>query len=277
MRDAGPPRSPRPAGWGRSCAGPDTKLGPAPSPTAADEHGEADGVEDPERRLGDPAEGRADRAQPAEHEPHDEGAAAGGEAQRQVSDAQGERAEEAAQQDAQAHEHDVGLARGALHVPDRPPGPLDVGARRRPARSRSPRLRTVPARRGSPRRRGPASAERRRGRAPSRPRRAVRSATSLLRDDHVEGGHGEVEELPVLDLLAERRARSQEDVPSRRDDHDVPGLEDGPPAAASSSSAAAADPLDEDARGCEGALDLRHRCARRGASLMRKARTSHSR
>ena len=66
---------------------PATNVGPGVEADDADEHGEPDGVEDPERRLWNPAERRPDRSQPPEDQPHDERAATRSEAERQSADA----------------------------------------------------------------------------------------------------------------------------------------------------------------------------------------------
>ena len=235
----------------------------------ADEDGEAHGVEDPERRLRDAAEGRAHGAQPAEDESHDERAAAGGEAQGQVADPERERAHEAAEQDAQAHEHDVRLARRSLHVAEGLPGALDVGL----GAGEPEQVAAVQDRAG---REGDLLA--------AAHELHQHDASSVLlgdlgqgpirdlrpRDDDVQGGQREVEQLPVLDLLARRATpRAEEHVPPRRDDHGVARRGGRCPGAASRSLPAAADPLHEDARRERRSARRPPRCAPPATSRIR--------
>ena len=171
----------------RAQAGDEARAGA--DPDDADEDGEADGVEDPERRLGDAPEGRAHRAQPAEDEAHDERPAARREAQRQrrrPSTVSG--ADEAAEQDAEAQEHDVGLARRALDVAEGAAGALDValGARRSAAgRHGSRRCR---ARTGSPRRRATSFSS-------ATPRPCCAASSARVRSASVAAGDHDVERL----------------------------------------------------------------------------------
>src|SRR5262249_31957920 len=78
----------------------------------AADRGEAGRGQDPAPRRRDPPDRRTDRAQPAEYEPHDESAAAGGQRERDASDLHGQDAEQAANDDAQPEEDDVGRLRG---------------------------------------------------------------------------------------------------------------------------------------------------------------------
>ena len=114
----------------------------------ADEDGQADRVEDPERRLRDPAERRAHGAQPSEDEPHDERAAARRQAERQRAHRDGEEPDEPADDDAEADEDDVGLAARAVRCSRGPCRRARRRGSRRTAGSRSPRLMTVEGTKG---------------------------------------------------------------------------------------------------------------------------------
>ena len=85
----------------------------------ADEHAQAERVEDPDGRLGNPPEVGVDRPQPAEHEAHHQRAAARGQGERHVPDDDGQQADEAAQEDARADEHHVGRRGLAVRVAER--------------------------------------------------------------------------------------------------------------------------------------------------------------
>src|SRR5882762_901197 len=95
----------------------------------ADEDTQADGVEDPDRRLGHPTEGRSRGAKPAEHEPHDEGAAARGESERYPCDRDREETDESPEHDAGADEDHVRRMRGPVGIAEIAGGALDLGLR----------------------------------------------------------------------------------------------------------------------------------------------------
>ena len=226
---------------------------------------------------GNPSERRAHRAQPAEDEPHDQRAAAGREAERNSPTF-------------------------SVSAPNRPPsrmprptnttsvsldGPLEVAerparrARRRrsaPAsRSRSPRLTTVP---GGERNLFAAADElQQRDAAPVLARRArpsVRSATSALRDDHVQRGHGKSSRSrsstssPKAGPPASRtwrRAPTTTTSPGAK--HVVGRRRRGSPRRAGCAARRRASGANE--------RSTSPTCGRPNAAGMRKARTSHSR
>jgi len=108
------------------CAQTGDETRPRTQPHDADEDRETDRVEHPEGRLRDAAERRAHGAQPAEHEAHDQRTAAGRQAERKAADRDDQEADEAAEQNAQADEDDIGLARGPLDIAESRPGAFDI-------------------------------------------------------------------------------------------------------------------------------------------------------
>ena len=184
-------------------------------------------------------------------------------------------ADEAAEQDAQADEDDVGLARGPLDVAERLPGALDVLRRADQPEHVAP----VDHRLGGERDLLAAADHLQQddaapvllGQLPS-----VCSAASLFVTTDVQRGHGEVEQLPVLDLLAERAAvprntcRRALTATTSPGWSTVSGLRLHQPVAAP-------DPLHEDPVGREDLSMSATVRAGEGGPATRKARTSHSR
>ncbi len=243
---------------GPVCFRPATKLGPGAQADDADEDGEADRVEHPERRLRDPAEGRPHRAQPAEDEPHDQGAAARRQAERQPADRDRQEPDEPAHEDAEADEDDVGLAATAARCSrapcparstsrGRPGEPQDVAAvdhgRRRRTGSPLPRARACI--RTTPR---PCSDG-------ELPQRAVDKAP--VGQDDVQRDQREVEQRPVLDLDADRGPAARATLRRAASAIASPrwSIISGDP---SRISAPSPDPLDEDPVGRERLLEVRH-------------------
>ena len=92
----------------------------------ADEDAQADSIEDPDRRLGDSSEERIGRPQPAEHEPHDQRAAARSKRQRDAGNGDREQADETTEHDPGADEHHVGRRGGSIGISDLLGGVLDL-------------------------------------------------------------------------------------------------------------------------------------------------------
>ena len=173
-------------------------------PHHPDEDAQADGVEDPDRRLRDPAEERPHRPEPSEHETHDEGAAAGGEGERHPREGHGQEADEAPENDAGADEDHVRGVRGPVGVAELLDGTLDLGLRADQAHHITP----VEARLG------------RHGHLLAGPRELPHEDAAgeltcrqlgqglplqcLVRDHHVQRLDRDVEQLPILDLRADR-------------------------------------------------------------------------
>ena len=176
-----------------------------------DEHGETDGVEDPQRRLRDAAEGRPHGPQPSEDEPHDEGAAAGGEAERQAAHGDGQQPDEPSDQDAEADEHDVGFARRPFDVAQHLADAVDVRRSTREAQQ----VASVHGRLG---REGDllAAADQLHENDPTAVllgERRQRLVGDCATGDHDVGRHqGDVQQRLVIDLVAERAALADDHV-----------------------------------------------------------------
>ena len=209
---------------------PDTKLGPAPRPTTPMKTARPTVSNTQSAGSGmRPKVGRTERSQP-KTSPMMSAPPLAVRLRGRSPTVRRERAQEAAHQDAEAHEHDVGLAGGPLHVAEGLPGALDVGLGARRAGAGRRGSGRVRARRGSPRRPRTSFISTTPRPCSAATSARVRSAISCFVTDHVQRGHGEVEQRPVLDLLAEGRVRGEEHVPARRDGRDVARSEDGPAA-----------------------------------------------
>ena len=267
-------RSPTTSRLGPVSRRPATNVGPALRPTTPMNTARPIGVEHPERRLGNAAERRPHRSQPPEDEAHDERAAAGREAERHAADVDRQQAEQPADEDAEADEDDVGLARSGVRC-SRAPGPRA----RRPAgtpamRSRSPRFEHgVRRRTESPRPPRTSFAQdhaapvlRGRARRATGPRAPWSATTSAVDQRQVEQRRG-------LDLGAERasprraaRAGAPRSPRRRRCEHVCR-------ARRRTICALATDPLDEHALRRE--RSSRHRATRRPRARRRSAIRTH--
>src|SRR5688572_11239113 len=193
-----------------------------------DEDREPDVVEGPERRFGDASKRGVHGTQVAADEAGNQRAAARAEAERHATDADGERPDQRADDDADPHEHDVGLLGGSIGITKMLDDPVDMAFGAGHLHHVSA-IDLQPLREGHFDARPCDLAE-----VDAAPLLRLHlgdladglALQRLVRDDDVHALRGEVEQLAIVDLRAKRALVLQQQLPRGRDRQHIVRLHD---------------------------------------------------